>query len=129
MHCVSIAASVDIYIGFRKLKKKQHLYLINKVVSTFKGRPLLHLIQFFFIYFGESIAGCDEISVSFHTCYFITTQYINKCFINTFTVLGMEYHDLQKCIRQHQGGLGCKEENPAPLWLLATIWYYTAKSG
>ena len=55
-----------------------------------------------------------------YTCYF---QYdtISKAFINTFTVLALEHHDLQKCIRQNQGGPGCKEENPAPQWLLRGI--------
>ena len=30
----------------------------------------------------------------------------------------MEHHDLQKCLPQNKGGPGCKEENPAPQWLL-----------
>ena len=36
---------------------KKTLFLINKVVSTFKGRPLLHLEQFLY---GECIACYNE---------------------------------------------------------------------
>ena len=56
LHCVCISASIDKFIGFRKLKKKT-LYLINKVVSTFNGRPLLLLIFFFFFLGGGGGGG------------------------------------------------------------------------
>ena len=130
MHCVSISASIDIYIGFRKLNTHTHT-LSDKVLSTFKGRPLLLLITFF----RECIACCDEthkIQLQFHfiLATFNTIDTIFKAFINTFTVLAMDHHNLQKCIRPNHSGPGCKEENPAPqLWLLTTIWHKSRTKG
>ena len=39
------------------LGNEETLYLMNKVVSTFKGHPLLHLKHFFY---GECIVCYDE---------------------------------------------------------------------
>ena len=60
-----------------------------------------------------------KIQLKFHFILvtFNTTQYLKS------SLTPMEYHDLQKCIRQHQAGPGCKEENPAQLWLLTTVWH------
>ena len=51
-----------------------------------------------------AVSFAVSIAVSFHTCYF---QYdtISKVFINTFTVLAMEHHDLQKCVRIDHGDI------------------------
>ena len=54
---------------------------------------------------------------------------MSEAFSNTFTALAMEHHDLHKCTRQNQSGLGCKEENPAPQWLLTTIWHKQQNRG
>ena len=51
VHCVSISASIDIYIKFRKLKNT----LSYKVVLTLKRRTLLLLIQSFFFFFFENV--------------------------------------------------------------------------
>ena len=54
---------------------------------------------------------------------------MSEAFSNTMTVLAMEHHDLQKCIRQNQGGPGCKEESPPPQWLLTTVWHKPQNRG
>ena len=41
----------------------------------------------------------------------------------------MEHHDLQKCTQQNHSGPGCKEEKPAPQWLLTTIWHKQQNRG
>ena len=67
-HRVSISASIDIYIRFRI----KNFYLLNKVVLTFLGRPLLLLIQFFF---SECIACHDKMHTTQLQFHFILVIY------------------------------------------------------
>ena len=103
----------------------------KKLFQHSKDALCYFLYSFFLSFENVSPAMMQRIqfhAVSFHTCY-LQYDTMSEAFSNTFAVLAMEHHDLQKCTWQNQGGPGCKEENPAPHWLLTTIWHKQQNRG